>query len=214
MFRILTNLVVLLTICGFSLQAWAGMWGGDETCDFAPTRSVITWLNTEDFSEAAEKAEQDPEPCTAPTRADDPSSAVCFEEAGNPISTVPELLAAMQAERAVKHILETVVALNPTETADDSAVASVAQPQPVKRFARPMRAPTPECSAFDVQCGAQDPIPPVLMLDLALGVGLNASHDFVAPTYPVVLAHGEDHAHLGISAVARFLDVESPPPRA
>lgn len=227
MFRLLTNLMVLLTICGFAPQVWAGFWGGEEQCEVFPTPSAITWLNTADVSDVAEDAaEQADEPCSAPDMAADPSSAVCFAEAGNPISTIPEMLAAMQAERAVQHVLRSArlvptpaphlvganEATGPPVVAGEPEMASVAPVVP-QRVARPMRMPTQECSAFDVQCGPEDPMPALLMLELSQATGLVSFEFTVLPSYPVVEFEGPAHAAPGLAAYGRAVDVDSPPPQ-
>lgn len=209
LFRILTNLMVLLTICGFAPQVWAGFWGGEEQCDVMPTPSSMTWLNMTDVSDAAEQAV---EPCSQPEAGSDPSSAVCFVEAGNPISTIPELLAAMQAERAVQHVLRSARLLPVPEPENEPTMASVA-PAPQPRVVRPMRMPTPECSAFDVHCGPEDPIPVLLMVELSQGTGLVSFDYQLLPSYPIVEFEGAAHSSPGLAAYGRALDVDAPPPQ-
>lgn len=209
--RFLTILAVLLTVCGISPQAWAGFWGAEDgQCSVSLSPSPMTWLSAVDVSVAADVV-VDLSPCASPSNAADPASAVCFEDAGNPISTIPELLAAMQAERAVNHVLNT---LRASARSDDSALTSV-QPTPTQApvLVRPLRLPTQECSSFDEQCGPQDPIPATLMLELSRSTALSYVGEFQAPTYPVVVAQGDAYSDPGLPDRKLYRDVEAPPPR-
>jgi len=171
----------------------------------------MTWLSAADVSGATEVA-VDSSPCASPSSAADPASAVCFEDAGNPISTIPELLAAMQAERAVSHVLKTLRAsTQPTEP----TLASVQPtPAPVLVLARPMRLPTQECSSFDEQCGPQDPVPATLMLELSRATAVSSLDEFQPPTYPEVADEGDAYSDPGLPDHKLYRDVEAPPPRA
>jgi len=208
--RFLTTLVILLTVCGISPQAWAGFWSvEDGQCSVSSSPSPMTWLSAADVSVAADVV--DLSPCASPNNAAEPASAVCFEDAGNPVSTIPELLAAMQAERAVNHVLNT---LRGSVRGDDSTLASV-QPVPTQApvLVRALRLPTQECSSFDEQCGPQDPIPATLMLELSRSTALSYVSEFQAPTYPVVVAQGDAYSDPGLPDHKLYRDVEAPPPR-
>jgi hypothetical protein len=210
--RILTTFAVLLTLCGISPQVLAGFWGvEDGQCSVISSPSPITWLSAADVSVATEVA-VDSSPCVSPNTAADPASAVCFEDAGNPISTIPELLAAMQAERAVSHVLNTLrAATQPAEPTLSSVQPAIA---PVLVLARPLRLPTQECSSFEEQCGPQDPIPATLMLELSRATAVSSLDEFQPPTYPVVVDQGDAYSDPGLPDHKLYRDVEAPPPRA
>ena len=207
MHRFLTILATFLTLIGFSAQAWAGFWSqNDGQCSVPTMPSGMTWLSTTDVSSATQSADE--KPCSVGTDANDPSSAVCFEE-GGPISTLPDLLAAMQAERAVAHVIASAKLKTDVDT---ETLASVEPVQPVK-VARPFRVPTQECSAFDAECGPQDPIPATIMVELSHAVGVQFGSEFHPPTYPWVEPSGEPTANPGLADLHRFAEVEMPPPR-
>lgn len=208
--RFLTTMTILLMICGFSSQVWAGFWGlEDGQCSEPSSPSSMTWLSNADVSTAADQAIDDENPCSPDTFDEtDPSSAVCFED-GGPVSTIPDLLAAMQAERAVAHIVR---AARANTIIADTRIASVESVAPTQGV-RPWRMPTQECSSFDVQCGAEDPIPAMLNLEMSRTVGVEPLMAFDAPIYPRIEVRGEPHANHGIADLRRFVDVDMPPPR-
>ena len=90
--------------------------------------------------------------CSTVSNVDDPSFNVCFADADNPISTVPEFLAQMQAERIAHRLLVgiEVAVLAPLEK--DGAISLNPEDQATPQLVLKQPSRDSECSVFDQEC--------------------------------------------------------------
>ena len=139
---------------------------------------------------AAEAAEPD---CSAVSGVDDPSYNFCFEDAENPISTFPELIAEMRAEKLSAMILARV------QEQQEAAIAATAAPDIQEQpsvVVRPVLPLNRECSSFDVTCEQQPRLPGALSLQSMMA--------------PPVLPEAVDQFPAAIAAQTRGLDSSNP----
>lgn len=162
-----------LMVVALSVMLWPGaaealtMWGPEQgSCyDTTVDAAAVEIAQSTGNEVVASLAVADAEPGCADADPDDSSFNICFEDAEGPVSTFPQLIAELRAEKIARDLTDNALALTEVLRPADSEATSNVFAEPRKPVILPLEEPEPECSSYPVQCRSMPPLPALLVVD-------------------------------------------------
>lgn len=99
-------------------------------------------------------------PCSEDVDDTDPSSNQCFEDAGEPISTLPRLLAQWRAQKTAAGVVDSVV-----RWAERGPSPVVVAELPAAPASEPIDLDADSCGEDPAECRSLPPLPPTVVVD-------------------------------------------------